>query len=297
MKGKRNLPVYTIEIFRNKNPKSTFYVRALEDHLGEFTFTHDPHRHDNYLILILTHGSGVHSIDFVDYEVKPFTAFFLTPGQAHAWKFSKDAKGFVIFFTAAFYKMDRRQRALSEFPFFHTMNNACCLYMDSGKESWLITLLQEMVVENNLNQKGRDELLRNSLDMVLIRMSRYYQQEDHSQPSFALSMQVRKFETLVDEHFLTLKLPRDYADRMNITPKHLNDICKRALNKTATELIHDRLLLEAKRELAYSGLSVKQIADKLGFSDKSYFIRFVKKNLGETPEHFREKHPIVHLHP
>ena len=296
MKKNRELPVYTIGTFRKVSEENQFYIRRLDHHIGEFSFTHAPHRHDNYLILILTQGTGTHMIDFVDYAAKPFTAYFLSPGQVHAWQFSGDAKGFVIFFTLSFYKVDKRQRDLSVFPFFHTMN-APCVYMDQQRETVLLTLLEEMMKESNAQLQGSEELLRNCLEIIMIRMMRYFEGEQVTPVSTSVSARVRQFETLVDKHFLLLRLPRDYADKMNITSKHLNDISKMALNKTATEIIHERLVLEAKRELAYSTLTTKQLADKLGFNDKSYFIRFVKKHLGETPEHFREKHSLVHHHP
>lgn len=240
----------------------------------------------------MTEGKGKHFIDFETYEIKSFTAFLLTPGQVHSWELSADTKGFVLFFTPSFYLMNRQDKKLSDLPFISTGG----IQLDSQKEKPLVLLLNEMVKENGLAEMGRDELLRSSLDILLIRMSRYhYAVESSSTPT--VTMQIRQLQSLIEKHFLTLKSASDYADKMNITPKHLNDVCKKALNKTVSDLIHERQFLEAKRLLAYTNTTIKLIADHLGFNDKSYFNRFFKKYMGIPPEQFRENELKVHQHP
>jgi AraC family transcriptional activator of pobA len=75
---------------------------------------------------------------------------------------------------------------------------------------------------------------------------------------------------------------------MNLSTAYLNNLCKKHLGKTLSDLINERVLLEAKRLFAYTDLTVSQVADKLRFSDASYFIRFFRKNSGLTPEQFKE---------
>jgi AraC family transcriptional activator of pobA len=304
-----SLPVYNIETFRSKNSRSPFFdIKLLEEHVRQFEVTHHPHRHDFYLVLFVTQGRGVHTMDFVDYDVKPFSVFFLTPGQVHAWRFTDDARGFVIFFTAAFYRLFQRSRQLADFPFFHSLANPGYLYLEvDGPRSTVhgntnavvrtntdanlfVPVLQEMVRESQLTEAGRDEVLHNFLDIFLLRLARCYGQPGVAPASSTLTVQVRKLEGLIENNFRSLKQPRDYADLMNVTPQHLNDICKRGLNKTISELIQERLLLEIKRLLTYnSTTTIKALADTLGFHDKSYLMRFFKKHTGLTIDQFREK--------
>lgn len=148
-----------------------------------------------------------------------------------------------------------------------------------------------MVRESQVTEVGRDEILHNYLDIFLLRLARRYEQPGAVPSSPTLTLQVRKLEGLIEANFRTLKQPRDYADLMNVTPKHLNDICKRGLNKTISELIQERLLLEIKRLLTYSSTTtIKELADTLGFHDKSYLMRFFKKHTGLTIDQFREEH-------
>jgi len=282
------LPVYNIESFRTGSKSLFFDIKLLEQHVRQFEVTHHPHRHDFYLVLFVTQGGGVHTMDFVDYAVKPYSAFFLTPGQVHAWRFTADAKGYVIFFTAAFYRLFQRTRQLSDFPFFHSITSPGCLYLDPQGEDLFTPMLEEMARESLQSEAGRDEILHNYLDIFLLRLARYYRREETEQVSPTLTLQVQKLESYIEAHFRTLKQPRDYANLMNVTPKHLNDICKRGLNKTISELIQERLLLEIKRLLTYSDATIKELAVTLGFQDKSYLMRFFKKHTGLTLDQFRE---------
>jgi AraC family transcriptional regulator, transcriptional activator of pobA len=100
---------------------------------------------------------------------------------------------------------------------------------------------------------------------------------------------LKNFKKLIDANFTRLKLPKDYADLLYITPNHLNAICKDLLGMQAGEVIRNRTLLEAKRLLTNPQLNIAGIAFELNFSDNSYFTKFFKKTEGITPEEFRKK--------
>ena len=95
------------------------------------------------------------------------------------------------------------------------------------------------------------------------------------------------FENLQIITLLTLRSTKDYAHRLNITPNYLNALCQEFFLKTASEIIRERTILEAKRLLMHSGLSVSEIAYKIGFTDNSYFGRYFKNDTGMTPKNFR----------
>jgi AraC-like DNA-binding protein len=91
----------------------------------------------------------------------------------------------------------------------------------------------------------------------------------------------------LEEYFRTEKLPSFYAEKLSITLKHLNRICNEILQKTATEVITDRVILEIKRMLIDKQLAVNEVAFKVGYEDYSYFSRFFKKQTGLSPTEFR----------
>ncbi|MNC62696.1 Bifunctional transcriptional activator/DNA repair enzyme AdaA [compost metagenome] len=69
---------------------------------------------------------------------------------------------------------------------------------------------------------------------------------------------------------------------------HLNNLCRELAGQTALQIIHQRLLLEAKRNLIYTNMSISQLSDGLGFSDPTYFSRFFRRLCGQTPNAFRQ---------
>lgn len=67
---------------------------------------------------------------------------------------------------------------------------------------------------------------------------------------------IRQFEDLLEEQFIEVRLVSEYAVQMGLTPNHLNHICQKVLEKTASQLLHERLLIEAKRLLIHTPQSV-----------------------------------------
>jgi AraC-like DNA-binding protein len=101
---------------------------------------------------------------------------------------------------------------------------------------------------------------------------------------------LKKLEGLIEKHFRTVKSPKEYAQMMHVSEKHLNRICKVTLNKTVTEMIVDRILLESKKLMVYSDHNISEIVHELGYEDNSYFSRLFKKKLNQTPVEFMNQH-------
>jgi len=104
----------------------------------------------------------------------------------------------------------------------------------------------------------------------------------------ARSEPTRRFKLLLEKNFIEKKAVGEYAAMIGITPGHLNDTVQKDTGKTASEIIHERIILEARRLLYHSEKSVKEIAYALNYDDPSYFVKFFKTHTGSTPEHFRK---------
>jgi AraC family transcriptional activator of pobA len=98
---------------------------------------------------------------------------------------------------------------------------------------------------------------------------------------------VQRLRTLVEAQFRHQPTLAALADQLAITPTQLNRICHQVLGHSASRVLHQRLALEAQRDLAYTSMSVKQIALALGFSDAAYFTRFFRRCTGKTPTDWR----------
>ena len=248
----------------------------------------EAHRHDYYHIMYIKRGSGVHSIDFKHYVVKPGSLFFVSPGQVHTIEIDKDVEAYVISFNSDFYLFHNNEQKLMDYPFFHTINNDPVVYFEDT--DMFDYIIKEMLTEYNNQAKGTEKILQSLMEILLVKASRMYTYPVKEESPVHLTFQLRKLETLIDKHFREYKLLNDYADLMYISPKHLNSLCKKGLNKTVTNLIHERTLTEAKRLLLFTDNSIAEIAFELGFADKSYFMRFFKKQTTQTADTFRNSH-------
>jgi AraC-like DNA-binding protein len=105
---------------------------------------------------------------------------------------------------------------------------------------------------------------------------------------------VMAFRSLIEEHLIDKWSVRKYCDAMALRSIELVESCKKVLGCTPSEMISDRLLLEAKRQLTYSNTSSAAIAYDLGFNDAAYFSRFFKRRTGLSPSEFRRSHAGRH---
>jgi AraC-like DNA-binding protein len=285
----KTLPVYRILDFHQKNPGNHFYANDLHIHLKEHRFTNDPHKHDFYLTVLFTKGSGTHEVDFIKYKIKPGALFTLKPGQMHNWNLSKYTSGYVFFHSKNFYEERYTNDKLNNYPFFATFGNAPLTQLDASTGKYIEGLMAEIVSEYKRIKLRSDQKIHSLVNIIYIELMRSYAPTQKTQNQTYL-MQVQKFEDLIEQHYRDFKLPKEYATKLFITEKHLNRITRSLLNKTSTQLIGERIILEAKRSLFNSKLNISEISNELGFNDTSYFIRFFKKHVGETPLSFSKSY-------
>lgn len=158
---------------------------------------------------------------------------------------------------------------------------------ENGRLRTLVSVLQE---EFDTRDQNQEEMLRLLLKRFIIRISRLARKQliQRKVPEQELEL-IRHFNVLVEEHFKTYHRVSDYADLMHRSPKTLANIFARQGDKSPLEIIHDRMVLEAKRLLLYTEMSSKEIGWELGFEDPSQFNRFFKKQTQLPPREFRER--------
>lgn len=136
----------------------------------------------------------------------------------------------------------------------------------------------------------RGPLLHALLSGILVWVHRHHQPQgpDHTAPDPG-SQHLARYAQLVEEHYTGQHQVTWYAQHIGVTPAHLNTVVQTLVGKSALEFIHDRLLLEARRELIYTSRRISTIADSLGFADPGYFSRFFKRLTGVSPKDFRRQ--------
>lgn len=282
---KKSLPIYKIEHFEHTGYEPDFYANDFITHITHHHFATTAHKHDFYLTILFTKGSGTHEIDFHTYDIKPGSLFMMLPGQMHNWKFSKGTDGYVFFHSKDFYNSGFIKANVNDYPFFQSLNNPPVINLDKTDVKKLEVLFKELVIEHKQQTYLKFEKIHAIINLIYVELSRHYV------PTIKISnetylQKVRALENLIDKNFKTKKYPREYANMMNLSEKHLNRMSKECLNKTTTELIADRIILEAKRLLIHSKQTVSEIANELGYEDNSYFSRFFKKHARQTAVQF-----------
>ncbi|CAM1345004.1 AraC family transcriptional regulator [Tenacibaculum amylolyticum] len=266
---------------------SSFSIEHIKEDENADKVVVPAHRHDFYHIMFIKQGTGTNIIDFKTYNVQPNTLFFISPGQVHSIELSANVKGYVISFNSEFYLLNDTIQKLLDFPFFHSFSNAPVAYLNESNIK-IQAVFDELYEEYKTNSDKN--MLRALLELLLLRAARLYTKTPTKETPAYLTYQIRKLEALIDTHFKQYRVLNDYAELMHISPKHLNSLVKKGLNKTVKNLIHERLLIEAKRLLLFTNNSISEIAYELGFTDKSYFMRFFKKQTSITAETYRNQH-------
>lgn len=292
MRNPINLPVFNISNFQDYNNcmefGSNFYIRSFNDHINVNQFIEKPHGHDFYLLLLITKGSGTHSIDYKEYNVEPGVMFIVSPGQVHHWSLEKDTDGYVLFFKKEYFLIDFKLNKLIQFPFFKSSSSVPYIKLSTTEQTLLTDLYQKINAEYKSHLLNYHEMIRLYLNVLFIELSRIYRREHKYTIAYSYDlMQLNRFESLINNNFKEHKALSFYAESMNISLKQLNSICKKTINKTPSVILLERIILEAKRLIIHSDMSISAIANELNYNDNSYFIRFFKKVCHKTPEQFR----------
>ena len=287
------IPVLKIDQFKESESLKDLYVNSFSNHLElNKKLIDKPHSHNFYLCVLFTGGFGTHEIDFNSYQVNPGKVFFLKPGQTHSWQFDTKPEGFIFFHSQEFYEIKFLDHTLHSFPFYYSNQNPPFLELSPLKIDVLKLKFEEVYAEYQQQNLLRELKIINLINSIYIDLTRAYTADVNLEklvsPSY--SMILENLENLIHQHFYKEKLPKFYSDQLNITTKHLNRVVKKALNKTTSQLISERIILESKRLIIHSGNNLAAIADTLQFSDYAYFSRFFKSKTGCTPMDFRKKY-------
>jgi len=288
---KNPLPIYRIQDFDgSKSRELDFYYSKFSQHLAKHKFIQHPHKHDFYIVLLVTQGKGKHTIDFNTYPVKAGSVFFLSPGQVHSWELSQDSEGHILFYSRAFYVEYFSAKKLWAYPFFNTSRNPPFLQLSTKCTSAILHGFKAVKDAYEQDFCMKNDLIRNYTDSLLILLHQsYFQLTTKEHISSPDQSNLQQLEQLIELHFTEHQPVAFYADKLHLSQRQLNDFCKKNLDSPFTEIIRQRLVLEAKRLLTHSKLTIGELAPKLGFMDHSYFIRFFRKKTGMTPDQFRKR--------
>lgn len=210
------------------------------------------HTHTYYQIIWFRRGYGIHQVDFVDYPVDDNTLFFIAPGQVHSFHGSRDCEGVII---------------------------------------RLYILVQAMRIELSLKSAfAHKDYMQYLVRLFLIRVQRAGTRRAVQKLSVSCMAHRSfvRFRQLLEKHFREIHTVKEYAEMLHVSTRTLSHYVAQSAHLTPLQVINDRVVLEAKRQLQHSTLSIKEIGYQLGFEDPSYFVKFFKRMTGQMPKEFRK---------
>jgi AraC-like DNA-binding protein len=289
---KSNIPVYDIQNF-SAYKNDGILVSRFGHYAKQHQHLHNAHRHSFYHLVFFTKGSGKQQIDFKTFEVRPNMIYFMIPGQVHSWNFESEPDGYLInFSTSYFSSLLLKQDYLDKFSFFSGRPEEQLLILDNATSEKITLIFEDILKEGKIGKTINDDLVKVLLLQIFIKVARATLSQNHQELNPYNHTILKNFQQLIEQNFTQLRLPKQYAELLYITPNHLNALCNDFLATSAGKLIRDRILLEAKRLLINLDLRVSEIAEKLNFEDQSYFVKFFKKYEGTTPDKFRKQYII-----
>ncbi len=262
--------------------------------------TEAPQRSARYGIWWLTTGHGECRVDFRAHSFAPETLLFLTPYQPFAFRpaaGSGPPTGTLIEFTPEFFCIERHRAEVGcSGVLFNTLYDAPVLALDAAGRAVLAPALDQLRAELARGGLAQDDALMALLKLFLIQATRLkLDQAPDQRVVFAESVTpappeapaASRLPDLLERHYRTHKTAHDYAALTGLTAKALGRVVQRHFGRSVSELIQERVLMEAKRELFLTAAPIKAIAYDLGFDDPAHFSRYFRRGAGVSPEGYR----------
>jgi AraC-like DNA-binding protein len=276
-----------IREYHQQNTDSRFLLIADETTLGRSTTTANKEK----LYTFAWNNGPAQSVmlDEINYD---FPANSLLPVMMNQrFRFEKPKQIVALQFNREFYCVVNHDEEVGCVGFlFYGVSASMFILPDSESLAELNLLIQHLIKEFETNEWNKDSMLRTLLVRFIILLTRQarkqYLNEDVKEDRFNL---LRHYNLLVEQHFRKEHRVQFYAARLHKSPKTISNIFAQYGDKTPQQIIHERIIHEAKRLLYYSDKTMKEIAQHLGFDDPAHFSKFFKNQTGENPTEVKRK--------
>ena len=243
-----------------------------------------PHRHADLCQLLYVHkGRAQVEIEGQHHVLAPSAIQVIPPLCVHGFQFSPDVEGFVLTLAAPLVAQLQAQLGGS----MSALQRAAS-YPAGQDRDYLNSLFNAVQNEYVGAQPARDMLLQSLISVLLVWVTRQViQRREARQVPQRGREYLSLFNQQVETRFREQPTVEQLAHKVGISVAHLNTVCRELSGQSALQIIHQRLLLEAKRLLIYTPMTVSEVADNLGFADPAYFSRFFRRLNGTSPSVFR----------
>ena len=243
------------------------------------------HKDDYYLFLFMKKGEAKMLIDFKEHVISENTIICIFPGQVHSPISYSEFCGYFLAVDAMFVK-DEYKKVFEKLSF---LNIKPTLNEKSISElSTCISLIVEKF-KTDSRQPLEQSILYDLVSAYIGMVAEAYQKGFPVIKNNRAITIITQFKSLLSANYQTMKRPSQYASALNISAAYLNEVVKKTTGSSVSDCILNEIVIQAKRLLFYTDLSIKEIALNLGYEDWAYFTRLFTKATQQSPSQFRKK--------
>lgn len=269
--------------------KQHFHINRLEEMPPLPQKIKSPHKHLFYEILLIKEGSTLQNVDYQEFHIESATLFFISQGQLHFWgKTNRETiKGYRLMFTEDFFLLNHIDKNfLFELVFLDNVYFYPCIGISAQTVPQIYTYFDLLFAEYQ-RQESNPKALQSLLFLTLTEVQRIATQKI---PNLTHNKHITTYKIFVEQlekNFKNHLSVNDYAEKLCLSSKQFSRLVQSVTNQNVSAVIKNRLVLEAKRLLTCTDLTISQITDELGFEDSAYFARFFRKETQQSPTEFK----------
>ncbi len=249
-------------------------------------------RNNYFTIIIITSGEGLAKVDLNEYSFQENTLFAFYPYQPFMLASEKPLTGISIQFHHDFFCIYKHHKEIaSNGILFNNVYQKPFISLDENNKQTLMNIVREIVNELKMEALRKDEVLVSYLKIFLVFATRIKLEQQSIKEIKNTDKQlfiIQNLRNAIEDNFRTKHSASEYADMLHVTPVVLARAAKNHFNMTLSDLITERIIVEAKRELYLTDKTVKEIAYELGYDDEYYFSRVFKGKTDISPQLYRD---------
>lgn len=273
------------------------HIETIPERMRLYNWEVRPHRHDGLShALLVGDGGGRLTADGVEVEFRA-PALIVVPAQVvHGFRFDPGTDGHVLTMSEGFLAGVLAAAPEAELRDAPALPQAWNLEAGSDEAAALDRCFAEIRREFRAHHVGRASAIAAQVMLLLVaaaRLAADRRRDSADRDGQGVSPDLKllaRLRPMIDERFSQHWPVERYAAALGVTPGRLNAACRRVTGLSTLQLVHARLMLEARRSLIYTGHGMAEIGYALGFEDPAYFSRFFTKREGRSPQAFRRAH-------
>ncbi len=284
----KNSTTHVVDLDNKFNIQFDFEIQRLEDVLKFTGPAIPPNRWSYFRILLVKRGSG----DFITgiYKFRaPKNTLIVFPSRiiTSSKNWTPDTEGYLVLFNIDFFLQNNFPHKYIEDKKILNSSIRPYIYLSDEQSKKISGIFETILKEKRSTHKHKDELIALKIIELLIVSERLFAEEQNVEANLPSIDIIRRFIDLIEANLLNHRSVSFYAKQLNVHPNYLNALIKKHTGITAKESIQNRLLLETKYLLHSTTLSIKEIANQMGFNDPNYFTVFFKRFEKISPANYR----------